>query len=768
MAAVWMRARSEIRRRWKTWTALGVLIGAFGGVIVAAGAGARRTDSVVERHIVAHALPDIFMFPLFSLNGELLRFDSIKGFPEVVEAHRLPIFFDRDGLEAVGSPDNALFGRMNLLEGRLPQATQAHEVTVNFLARERLGFALGNTVTLRLGKAGAPVESDFIPGPTVQVRIVGITAGLGDFAGVAEPGVNVTPAFLSTYGPHAASADLFMFRLRRGDRDLAAFADHVRGLTGGKAVFYVEARNDWRQIQRSFHVQAFSLLMLAAFLALVVGLISAQTLARQTFLESTDREVLAALGMARRDLVGVHLVRAAFIGGIAALVTAGASFSLSGLTPLGRPRLAEPTPGLSFDVVPLTLGVIVVFLFVASVSAGAFLLDRQRAAHGRPSKIAGAVARLARGAPAAVGVRLALEPGRGKASVPVRSSLGGATIGIVATVMAIVVSASLQHMVATPRTYGWAWDASVGGEQLDEIREQIGMLPGVAGVSYGNEGAQVNVNGEVVGVMSMEPGPVGPVVLDGRTPRAPDEVALGSRTLIALGRGIGDRVSVTIQGGTTSREMMIVGTVVLPLESDTSTLGEGAFLTLEGIKTLEPSAPADTAFVRFAAGADHDALTGRLRALAGEEAVSLPSEPGIVVDFGRVRAMPVLLASVIAALALATIAHVLTSAVRRRRRDLAILKTLGFVRRQVGSAVAWQASTFAIVALAFGLPIGISLGRWTWGALARYGGFVPEPAVPPVTLAALALATVALAVIISAIPARGAARTQPAQVLRSE
>lgn len=69
------------------------------------------------------------------------------------------------------------------------------------------------------------------------------------------------------------------------------------------------------------------------------------------------------------------------------------------------------------------------------------------------------------------------------------------------------------------------------------------------------------------------------------------------------------------------------------------------------------------------------------------------------------------LASVVALLSLATTAHVLISTSRRSRRDLAILKALGFVRGQVRRAVAWQASTLALVSLVFGLPLGIALGR---------------------------------------------------------
>jgi hypothetical protein len=55
---------------------------------------------------------------------------------------------------------------------------------------------------------------------------------------------------------------------------------------------------------------------------------------------------------------------------------------------------------------------------------------------------------------------------------------------------------------------------------------------------------------------------------------------------------------------------------------------------------------------------------------------------------------------------LGTMAHTLITSVQRRRRDLAVLKTLGFVRGQVAATIAWQATTFAVVALCLGLPFG--------------------------------------------------------------
>ena len=100
-------------------------------------------------------------------------------------------------------------------------------------------------------------------------------------------------------------------------------------------------------------------------------------------------------------------------------------------------------------------------------------------------------------------------------------------------------------------------------------------------------------------------------------------------------------------------------------------------------------------------------------------------KPNDLADLQRVGGIPFVVASLLALLAAATLAHTLVTSVRRRRRDLSILKTLGSVRTQLSRAVAWQASAFAVVALAVGLPLGIAAGRWVWAVFAGRLG-VPD------------------------------------------
>jgi ABC-type lipoprotein release transport system permease subunit len=126
------------------------------------------------------------------------------------------------------------------------------------------------------------------------------------------------------------------------------------------------------------------------------------------------------------------------------------------------------------------------------------------------------------------------------------------------------------------------------------------------------------------------------------------------------------------------------------------------------------------------------------------------------------------LAGFLGLLAVLAVGHALVTGVHRRRRDFAVLRTLGFVGRQVAATVAWQASTLAVVGLVLGVPLGLVAGRWTWAVVAEGVGVATDPAVPVVALLIAAPATLLVANAVAVVPGRIAARTRPAVVLRAE
>ena len=61
MTPVLMRTRAELRSRWKAWVSLTVLLGLFGGAVIAIAAGARRTDTAYQRFLAWSNAPDVLV-----------------------------------------------------------------------------------------------------------------------------------------------------------------------------------------------------------------------------------------------------------------------------------------------------------------------------------------------------------------------------------------------------------------------------------------------------------------------------------------------------------------------------------------------------------------------------------------------------------------------------------------------------------------------------------------------------------------------------------
>src|SRR5204863_2049448 len=116
----------------------------------------------------------------------------------------------------------------------------------------------------------------------------------------------------------------------------------------------------------------------------------------------------------------------------------------------------------------------------------------------------------------AAGVRMALQPGRGRTAVPVRSAVFGATLGVAAVTASLVLAASLGHLLTTSRLAGFTWDAFVSVEGgLPKAAAALRADPKIVGYTRGGF-AGVRVGG--VGAMALvlgRPGPARPVVTAG-------------------------------------------------------------------------------------------------------------------------------------------------------------------------------------------------------------------------------------------------------------
>ena len=409
----------------------------------------------------------------------------------------------------------------------------------------------------------------------------------------------------------------------------------------------------------------------------------------------------------------------------------------------------------------------------------------------RRSRLVGLLAGAGAPPSAVIGVRHALERGRGRNAVPAGAALLGSILTVAALCATAVFGASLTHLTSTPALYGQSFDTSFNIDDTASPAQAEQMLAGIerqrairditAGI-----GVDTTINGKIVNALGGEPlrGQLSFTTVDGRLPGAVDEVALGATTMRQVGAHVGSTVRVTVTGaGGTARtsSFQVVGTATFPPDFGVDGLGTGALFTLEGL--LGGRCPADPAqrscevhavidmqgafLVRAAPGPQGPAALSAL-ARAWPIEVSYPVPPTNLVNFGEAVNFPLLFGLILIVFGMATLLHVLVVSVARRRREVGLLKALGFVRRQVAFSVSWQTTTVALVGIIIGVPAGIVVGRLIWRAFAVNLGVLPVTVVIAWVVAAVAAGTLVVANVLAIGPALVASRSRPASLLRSE
>jgi ABC-type antimicrobial peptide transport system permease subunit len=178
--------------------------------------------------------------------------------------------------------------------------------------------------------------------------------------------------------------------------------------------------------------------------------------------------------------------------------------------------------------------------------------------------------------------------------------------------------------------------------------------------------------------------------------------------------------------------------------------------------------------VDLAPGADERAALADLRSSlepeVNMEAVTYraPVRPAEIVNARSMRAVPLLVGGLLAGAAFVGLAVAVVVSVRGRRRELAILRALGFTGRQVRTSVRVQAVATIVAALVVGVPLGIAVGRVAWRAFAFRLGVVTDPSTPLWWIVATVAGSLSLGVAVAFFPARLAARINPATALRTE
>jgi hypothetical protein len=823
MGVLWLRAKAQLRGRAGASLLLVLLVGLAGALVLAAAAGARRSEAALPRFLAANRTMDaaVFVQPDEPFDDLAQARRRLAALPEVRQVFRLTGALILAGVDPTDpgrwhrqlgavalDPGGSLgFGRPIVVAGRLADERRTDEAVVDEELAKRRHLRVGSSYRVgiyplqQFGPAGEG-HSAAPQGPGVDLRVVGIVRTPRDLVPVATDQDNIfvnsgelylTPAYWQRYGPNIARYGIVLaVQLHDGQGGLPRLHADLRRLYGDRAV--VEAADGLTTAEtitagtrRAIRLESIALVGFAVLTALAALLLVGQTLGRQILLEAAESPTLRALGMTRGQLVGVAVVRATPVAVAGAALAAAGAVVLSPMTPLGVARRAEPDPGVAADLPVLAVGAAAVAVSVLACAAVAgwraartpadSLGVTEVAGAERRSRVAAVLAAAALPPAAVTGTRLALEPGRGHTAVPIRSAIIAAAGAVCALTLAVTFSASLSRLLGDPHAYGVTWDVSVGNfadpQAAEQAAKKLAVNPGVAayvGVVTGLEDPLID--GRSVQVISLAPGKgeLLPAVVEGRAPTQADEIALGSVTMRTLGKGIGETVVATTTGA--SRRLRVVGRLIVSTGDSNAavTPGKGAITHVGLWRHLSPpGTPIGPGgfLVRL------DPASDRRRAIMQLQhdfpnTVLFPLKQPDLINLERVGYLPGLLASLVALLALGTTAHALITSVRRRRRDLAILKTLGFARGQVSQTVAWQATTFALAAGLIGVPLGVAGGRWAWRLVAEQLGVASGPVVPPVPVLAIVTGALVIANLVAAGPGWMAARIQPSVALRSE
>jgi predicted lysophospholipase L1 biosynthesis ABC-type transport system permease subunit len=272
-------------------------------------------------------------------------------------------------------------------------------------------------------------------------------------------------------------------------------------------------------------------------------------------------------------------------------------------------------------------------------------------------------------------------------------------------------------------------------------------------------------------MVRQEKGIVTPLITEGRAP-GPGEVALGAVTMRDEGLHIGDDLEIkdAIAGNASFR---ITGVVVLNVAGVDVSIppGHGALFDWSMLARLnQPVAEfiAPQIFLVDVQPGHLDAVSQQLATLFPTSTRSAPVEPLDLVNLGDASLLPAALGVVVAVLGIGTVAHAMLSTVRRRQRELGVLKTLGFVRSDVRRTIAWQAVTFGAIALVVGIPLGVIGGRLAWYLAAEQLGIPSHPVVATASIALVAAAVGAVLLLTAAVPAHRASHVRPADMLRRD
>ena len=711
--------------------------------------------------------------------------------------------------------------KMTVLAGRLPSTGSTSQVVLTPGIAARFGVGVGDAVTYLFSNGGNPSPGIPRVGPVRRTfRVAAI---------VAVPPVltDQSDTVNATVLPPGATRQLIAYyqfgwvgvRLDRGADGIPELQHHLARLAatveqqipqpfraelGGGLTFNISSSaiiHD--QVQQAIRPQALALAIFGGIAGLAMLVLVGQGLARFISRAGGDISVMRGLGATRAQVtLTVGLPACSAVIGSVILAVAGA-IALSPLAPVGPIRQFDPDRGLRADALVLGGGsaVLIVLLFaaLALIATQAVRHPGDRTAT-RASNVARVAAAAGLPASAVVGSRNALEPGSGRQTAPVRASLIGSVAAVTAVAVAVVFGASLNGLITHPAQYGWNWgvliqaEGGYGNWTPGALAKLIDGQPEVTGWSeLGFSSVPLGRGGTVVPILGVQrhSGVVEPPTTSGHSINGSGQIELGTVTMRQLGVHVGQ--TIPAGAGPHRTWLTVVGTVTLPsfgvARSDHVSLGRGAMMSEDELLTVLGVTPAEMKQAQVSSQAAPSAVaidlapgtTGSQRARLVSRITSANPDgtPGGTYQLTQFKAaaienasqmggQPLALALGLAAAAVLSLAVTVLADVRRRRRELALLKALGMTRRQVRAIVAWQTSITLGIAVLIGIPLGIVAGRLAWRAFAGSLGVAPVTVVPVLIAVVGAAALLIAGNVLTSAPGAIAARTSPSIALRAE
>jgi hypothetical protein len=814
LARAWWRANRS--RSVPALVVVGLAAGAVAGVVVAAADGARRTATVLDRVADAGREPDVLVIP-----GDIgFDWEPVLRLPEITAAARFagpvcavdltphPEYGPLCGMAALDRNVGVDIARGVYDEGRGPALDRADEIEVSRAAAEQYGVRVGDTFAVAqptveqlrhaVETGDLAAVADF-GGPRRTVRVTGVGTPtltdrlVGSDEGPEAASLIATPAF-GALGPIGDGYALV--RLAPGT-DVGEFRRHLAEASG-RPVPVRDLADDRYRLDRSLLVEEWALAAFAGVLLVAGAVLVGQPLGRLVRTAAADVDTLVVLGATPREAAAVVVAPFAVTVVVAVATTVGVAAAASTRLPIGTAREIERSLGVHLDGLVLGLGLVVT---AGAIGARVVLAARSAVGEGhpggpwrpsvahprtaRPRPLDRPTARLP--VPVGLGASLALGPrrtrrGDGPARTPI---LAGAVVGVLGVVGAWTFRDGLDRLVADPALAGTTWDHVVDLPPFGPL-PAVADVPGVAAAAEADR-TLVELGGQTVSVWSYRPeaGAIPRVLLEGRLPVDADEATVGWGTARTLDVGVGD--SLATPDGVTFR---VVGIGLLPEEPGHSAYDQGLWVTPAGWDRLGPAPvvnrkllldleATDGAAARpdgagsDGAGRDATSAAAAIQARLGESfgvpvEVREPDPPAASRNLETVRPLPLALGAFLAVLAVGVSTHAVTTTIRRRRHDFAVLRALGATRRQVRLVVASQATTIALVGILLGVPLGLATGRAGWRWMAHSVPFVdasPVAVVATILVGPAALAAVNLG---AALPARRAGRVGLAETLRTE